>query len=95
MSPPPGPSGVAPAVASFERRAMGSPLRLTVVGVPDGRAGAGWAAVSAAIEEIEQALSRFRPTSDLMTLDALPATPRGLRSARGSGGARGRGPSPG
>ena len=78
MSSPPGPSGVAAAVASFERRAMGSPLRLTVVGIPEGRAGAGWEAVSAAIEEIEQALSRFRPTSDLTALNAHAGNPAGV-----------------
>jgi thiamine biosynthesis lipoprotein len=65
----------AAAVASFERRAMGSPLRLTVVGVPEARAGAGWEAVSASIEEIEQALSRFRPTSDLVALNARAGDP--------------------
>ena len=48
---------------------MGSPLRLTVVGVTPGRAGAAWTAVSDEIEEIEQALSRFRPTSDLVRLN--------------------------
>jgi thiamine biosynthesis lipoprotein len=53
----------------FERRAMGSPLRLTVVGVDAARAAAGWADVSVAIEEIEQALSRFRATSDLVRLN--------------------------
>jgi len=61
--------------ARFERRAMGSPLRLTLVGVPDGRAANAWAAVSAAIEEIEQSLSRFRPASDLMALNARAGDP--------------------
>jgi FAD:protein FMN transferase len=61
----------------FERRAMGSPLRLSLAGVREERAAEGWAVVSAAIEEIEQALSRFRPTSDLVALndrsgDAIP-----------------------
>ena len=59
----------APSVARFERRAMGSPLRLTVVGIPGPRASAAWEAVSAAFEELEQTLSRFRPTSDLVTLE--------------------------
>jgi thiamine biosynthesis lipoprotein len=63
------PTVAAPSVVRFERRAMGSPLRLTVVGVPELRAAAAWAAVSAAFEELEQVLSRFRPTSDLMTLN--------------------------
>ena len=65
-------------VARFERRAMGSPLRLTVVGVPPDRAGAGWAAVSAAFEEVEQALSRFRSSSDLVRLNASAGDPTGI-----------------
>jgi thiamine biosynthesis lipoprotein len=76
-----------PAVASFERRAMGSPLRLTVVGVPEARAGAGWEAVSAVIEEIEQALSRFRPTSDLMVLNGRAGDPAGMPVGRWLGAA--------
>jgi len=62
----------------FERRAMGSPLRLTVVDVAPDRAEASWAAVSAAIEEIEQALSRFRPTSDLVRLNDHAGDPAGV-----------------
>ncbi len=62
----------------FERRAMGSPLRLTVVGVATDRAEAGWAGVSAAIEEIEQALSRFRATSDLVRLNDVAGDPAGV-----------------
>ena len=64
--------------ARFERRAMGSPLRLTLVGVPAGRAGMGWARVSAAVEEIEEALSRFRPTSDLVRLNDHAGDPAGV-----------------
>jgi len=48
---------------------MGSPLRLAVVGADEARAGAGWAAVSGAIEDLEQVLSRFRPSSDLVALN--------------------------
>ncbi len=62
-------------VARFERRAMGSPLRLSVVGVDEARASAGWDAVSTAIEEIEQALSRFRDTSDLVALNDRAGDP--------------------
>jgi len=58
-----------PPIARFERRAMGSPLRLTVVGVEEGRAGAGWATVSSAIEDLEQVLSRFRPSAELVALN--------------------------
>jgi thiamine biosynthesis lipoprotein len=65
----------APSVVRFQRRAMGSPLRLTVVGVPKPRAAAAWARVSAAFEDLEQALSRFRPTSDLVTLNGRAGDP--------------------
>ncbi len=75
------------AIAPFERRAMGSPLRLTVAGVPESRARDGWEAVSAAIEEIEQALSRFRPTSDLMVLNARAGDPAGVPVGRWLGAA--------
>ena len=61
--------------ARFERRAMGSPLRLTLVGVAPDRAETGWTAVSAAIEEIEQSLSRFRATSDLVALNGRAGEP--------------------
>ncbi len=64
--------------ARFERRAMGSPLRLTIAGVDAGRATAGWERVSSAIEEIEQALSRFRPTSDLVRLNDAAGDPAGV-----------------
>jgi FAD:protein FMN transferase len=64
-----------PPIAHFERRAMGSPLRLTVVGLDEARAAAGWVTVSDAIEEIEQALSRFRPTSDLVALNRRAGNP--------------------
>ncbi len=57
---------------------MGSPLRLTLVGVPPDRADLGWARVSAAIEEIEEALSRFRPTSDLVRLNDHAGDPVGV-----------------
>ena len=65
----------APSVVRFERRAMGSPLRLTVVGVPERPAAEAWAAVSGAFEELEQVLSRFRPTSDLVTLNRRAGDP--------------------
>jgi len=65
----------APSVVRFERRAMGSPLRLTVVGIPEPRAAAAWAAVSAAFEDLEQALSRFRATSDLAALNGRVGAP--------------------
>jgi len=54
---------------------MGSPLRLTVVGVDEARASAGWAAVSGAIEDLEQVLSRFRPSADLVALNGRAGDP--------------------
>lgn len=64
--------------APFEGRAMGSPLRLTLGGGASGTgassADAGpriWAAVVASIEISEQALSRFRETSELTALNRL------------------------
>ena len=54
---------------------MGSPLRLALVGIDRELAATGWAATSSAIEEIEQALSRFRPTSDLVALNDRAGNP--------------------
>ena len=71
-------AGTSDGAALFERRAMGSPLRLTLVGVPDERAARAWTAVAAAIEEFEQALSRFRPTSDLVRLNDRAGDPAGV-----------------
>ena len=48
---------------------MGSPLRLTIVGVEAGRAARGWELVSDEFEAAEQAMSRFRETSDLTTVN--------------------------
>jgi thiamine biosynthesis lipoprotein len=72
------PAGPSDGASRFERRAMGSPLRLTVGGVDAARAAAGWAEVSAAIEEIEQALSRFRATSDLVRLNEAAGDSAGM-----------------
>lgn len=44
---------------------MGSPLRLVTVGASDREAAAAWTVVDAEIEATEQALSRYRETSDL------------------------------
>jgi thiamine biosynthesis lipoprotein len=65
-------------VQRFERRAMGSPLRLTVVDLDrpstpidgaDTRMEAAWAEVSAAFEAAEAAMSRFRESSDLTAIN--------------------------
>jgi thiamine biosynthesis lipoprotein len=50
---------------AFEKRAMGSPLRLSVVGIPAEAAADAWREVSVEIEAAERAMSRFRDTSDL------------------------------
>ena len=59
---------------------MGSPLRLTVVGIPEPRAAAAWAAVSAAFEELEQALSAV-PAHE-RPRDPQPAGRRSRRAPR-------------
>lgn len=51
-----------------ERRAMGSPLRLQVAG-PVRAADAAWAAVSDEFERAEDAMSRFRPQSELTAVN--------------------------
>lgn len=75
---PPTTAGAEAAAIRFERRAMGSPLRLTLVGVEQAGSGTAWATVSAAVERAEQALSRHRATSDLTALNrrAGDAEPR-------------------
>ena len=80
-----GPGGSA--VRRFEGRAMGSPLRLTTVGAPPARADGAWSAVVAEFEAAEEAMSRFRGWSGLMTLNdtagsgALTRVDRRLRAA--------------
>ena len=57
----------------FERRAMGSALRLTLHGptdaLDDDRAGAAWTAVAEEFEAAEAAMSRFREDSELTRLN--------------------------
>lgn len=73
-------------VERFERRAMGSPLRLTVAGADPATAAAAWTSVSALVEEVEEALSRFRESSALTALNRRAGTPEpapvGRRLAR-------------
>jgi thiamine biosynthesis lipoprotein len=74
-------------IRHFERRAMGSPLRLTVVeplsahpsatDTTDAPAAA-WSAVSETFEAAEQAMSRFRETSDLTAINRLAGTGEAL-----------------
>ncbi len=61
----PGTSGTHP----FTGRAMGSPLRLIVTETGAADAEAAWAAVVAEFEAAEQAMSRYRPGSDLSDLN--------------------------
>ena len=57
------------AIHAFEKRAMGSPLRLSVVEVDPGDAADAWIEVAEEFEAGEQAMSRFRETSDLMVVN--------------------------
>ncbi len=58
--------GVGDGLLRFEARAMASPLRLTVpASIPAGTALAAWTEVRVEFEAAEQAMSRFRETSDL------------------------------
>ena len=54
---------------------MGSPLRFVVVGADATTARRAWAAVDAEIEAVEQALSRYRETSDLTRANRAAAGP--------------------
>ncbi len=60
----------------FERRAMGSPLRLTIVGAAEGAAADAWRAVSDEFELAEQAMSRFRESSDLTRINRAAGSGR-------------------
>lgn len=63
--------------APFEGRAMGSPIRLTFGRAASSTPIAGlwtWDAVVASLEISEQAMSRFRETSELTTLNRLAGT---------------------
>ncbi|MEO8230062.1 MAG: FAD:protein FMN transferase [Chloroflexota bacterium] len=52
-------------VQAFEGRAMGSPLRLSVVGLAFEEAAEAWREAVQEFEAAEQAMSRFRDTSDV------------------------------
>lgn len=75
-----GPGGGHGMVHRFERRAMGSPLRLTVTGAPAAAAARAWEAASVEVELVEQACSRFRPASDLVTLNDHAGDPSGVQA---------------
>lgn len=71
------------AAVAFAGRAMGSPLRLTTVGLAPAQAAIAWEIVTNDIEESEESLSRWRAESALSRLNAvagsgecLPAGPR-------------------
>jgi thiamine biosynthesis lipoprotein len=65
---------------------MGSPLRLTLSGIDDATGASAWNATSALFEELEEALSRFRPSSELTALNCRagdrPSAPVGRWLAR-------------
>jgi len=70
-----------PSVFRFERRAMGSPLRLTVVDATPGDGAArerlaehAWQLVSDEFEAAEQAMSRFRDSSDVTVVNRAAGT---------------------
>jgi thiamine biosynthesis lipoprotein len=67
---------------TFERRAMGSPLRLTVVGTSVADAEAAWSRASDEFEAAEQALSRFRESSDLTALNRTAGSGTALKVGR-------------
>jgi thiamine biosynthesis lipoprotein len=60
---------------AFARRAMGSPLRLLLVGLDEEEAAAAWEVVSDDIEVSEATMSRFRPTSELTALNGAAGRP--------------------
>lgn len=62
---------------SFERRAMGSPLRLVLVGASEQDAELAWRVVDAEIEAAEQAMSRYRESSDLTRANRAADGPSG------------------
>jgi thiamine biosynthesis lipoprotein len=63
----------------FAARAMASPLRLTIAGdVPDPIAEAAWATVVDEFEASEQAMSRFRDSSGLTTLNQAAVEGRAI-----------------
>ncbi|HEU4671309.1 MAG TPA: FAD:protein FMN transferase [Candidatus Limnocylindrales bacterium] len=69
---------VAPAASGVHRfaaRAMGSPLRLTLVGSDDRAAATIWSAVRDDVEATEQALSRFRESAELVGLNRRLGVP--------------------
>ncbi len=70
------------ATHDFERRAMGSPLRLSVVGAEPDVAAAAWRLVSDEFEASEQAMSRFRDSSDLTVVNRAAGSGRCVRVDR-------------
>ncbi len=62
-------------VQQFADRAMGSPLRLVLVGATALTGARLWAAVRADVETTEQALSRFRDSAELVALNRSLGVP--------------------
>ena len=61
-------------VHRFETRAMGSPLRATLVGLDGRAASTAWQAIVAEVAATEAVLSRFLPGSDLSRLNRSAGT---------------------
>ena len=82
-----GPSSADRRLLSFEARAMGSPLRLSLV-VPAGRRGvldlatAAWRGVRDEFEACEQAMSRFIDSSEITTLNRQAGSDRWIPLSR-------------
>ncbi len=66
-------------VYRFEAHAMASPLRLTVAGGDEGHATRAWGAVRDEFEACEEAMSRFRETSEITALNRASVAGRALR----------------
>jgi len=69
-----------PRLQTFEGRAMGSPLRLTVPDGPGG--GSAWREVVDEFEAADAAMSRFRDSSELTRFNRLAGTGRALVVSR-------------
>jgi thiamine biosynthesis lipoprotein len=70
---------------SFEGRAMGSPLRLTMVGVSRRMAARAWAVVQADVEATERSISRWRADSALSVLNRVAGSGSGRVDRRLAG----------
>lgn len=68
--------------ASFAGRAMGSPLRLTTVGLSSSDAARAWETVTADVDLSERSLSRWRAESELSRINAAAGREKCLSAHR-------------